>query len=190
MNLSISNQKKIFRQQIKDIKKTYANEELLAKSKNIFNLLNTLAEIGSANYILSYWSLDDEVNTHYWNNQQFIKGKHLLLPTIKNDELEIRYFEGEEKMVSTPPFGIKEPTGKVFKNISDIELIIVPGIAFDYKFHRLGRGKGFYDKFLKKVKALKIGICFDFQLFNEIPYDDNDELMDIIVSESNILRRK
>jgi 5-formyltetrahydrofolate cyclo-ligase len=63
----------------------------------------------------------------------------------------------------------------------------VPGIAFDRKMNRLGRGKGYYDRFLSKISAPKIGICFDFQLLDKIPAESTDIKMDYIVSENELI---
>lgn len=189
MSLSIAEIKKHFRTEIKSIKKLYSNIELQKKSSIILNSLNTLPEVKAAEFILSYWSLNDEVCTHKWNIEQHHSGKTILLPKVKDDDLEIHYFDGENKLVTTEPFGIKEPANNAFSELSKIKIIIVPGIAFDKSFHRLGRGKGYYDRFLTKTNAIKIGVCFNFQFFENIPYDNNDITMDIIVNEDIILKK-
>ena len=66
----------------------------------------------------------------------------------------------------------------------------MPGVAFDRKANRLGRGKGFYDRLLAQTHALKIGICYDLQLLDEIPAEPHDIKMDIIVTENNIIYKK
>lgn len=63
-------------------------------------------------------------------------------------------------------------------------MIIVPGVAFDNNNNRLGRGKAYYDKLLKESKSYKVGVCFDFQLIEEVPVDEYDIKMDLIISES------
>ena len=71
-----------------------------------------------------------------------------------------------------------------------IDWIIVPGVAFDKKLNRLGRGKGYYDKLLVQTSATKIGICYELQLFDEIPAEPHDIKMDFIITENNIIHRK
>lgn len=188
MNSSLDEDKKQIRKLVKQHKSAYSFAELAQKSATILTNLNSIEEIQQAKTILSYWSLNDEVHTFEWNIEQYRKGKTILLPSVEGNDLIIRRFEGEESLVEQPPFGIKEPTGKIFDDLQQIEIVIVPGIAFDIQFNRLGRGKGYYDRFLKKIKCLKIGTCFDFQLFDRIPHDEHDIKMDMIVCESKIIR--
>jgi 5-formyltetrahydrofolate cyclo-ligase len=78
---------------------------------------------------------------------------------------------------------IWEPVGEVFDHYDSIDLIIVPGLAFDRNKNRMGYGKGFYDKLLPHIQAKKAGICFEFQLFEQIPVDHFDQPMDLILTE-------
>ena len=75
-------------------------------------------------------------------------------------------------------------------NPDKLDLVIVPGIAFDKKGHRIGYGYGYYDRFLKtiKKKAVKIGLAFDFQLIESIPEEEHDVPMNIVVTDKEILR--
>jgi 5-formyltetrahydrofolate cyclo-ligase len=80
-------------------------------------------------------------------------------------------------------FGIPEPSGELFKDYNEIDLILVPGVAFDIENNRMGRGKAYYDKLLSSLKAFKLGVCFDFQLLQSVPTDEHDIKMDRILSE-------
>ena len=73
---------------------------------------------------------------------------------------------------------------------ADIDIVIVPGVAFDKKYNRMGYGKGYYDRFLKDMTALKIGVCHSFQLVDEIPSEPHDIKMDMIVTEREIWSRE
>ena len=80
-------------------------------------------------------------------------------------------------------FGILEPTGEVFSDYDNVDAAIIPGMAFDGHGNRLGRGKGYYDRLLPRLtKAYKIGVCFPFQYFDEIPSEEHDVVMDCVVS--------
>lgn len=136
-----------------------------------------------ANTILLYHSLKDEVDTHAfirkWSNE-----KRILLPVVVGDELELRIYSGPEDM-ATGSYGIEEPTGEIFTDYATIEFIAVPGVAFDAKGNRLGRGKGYYDRLLPQIpSAYKAGICFPFQLVEEVPADSFDVRMDIIITSN------
>lgn len=81
-------------------------------------------------------------------------------------------------------FGIMEPQADAFTDYEQIDLILVPGMAFDRHGHRLGRGKGYYDRFLSQAKdCYKIGVCFPFQLVDEVPTDEHDVRMDEIITQ-------
>ncbi len=178
--------KKLFRKKIKELKINHSEEQLKAKSELVFANLNSIPILKNHNNILAYWSLSDEVNTHQWINLNYIH-KNIYLPVIDNNDIVIKLYTGENNMIETPPFGIKEPVGKAIFDFSLIDLIIVPGVAFDKQGNRLGRGKGYYDRFLPKTNSIKIGICFDFQLFDNIPCSSSDIKMDYVVSETKII---
>ena len=79
-------------------------------------------------------------------------------------------------------FDIMEPVGEPFERYEDIDLAVVPGMAFDSQNNRLGRGKGYYDRMLPRLtKAYKIGVCFDFQRLPGIPADEHDCKVDEVI---------
>ena len=81
-------------------------------------------------------------------------------------------------------YGIEEPTGELFTDYADIDFIVVPGVAFDRNGNRLGRGKGYYDRLLPRIpSAYKAGICFPFQLVEEVPAEPFDIRMDEIITQ-------
>lgn len=128
-----------------------------------------------------YHSLPDEVCTHAFV-KHWCQHKRVLLPVVTGDDLELRlYTPGSSLAVGA--FGIEEPQGPVFTNYSEIDLAVVPGVAFDAKGNRLGRGRGYYDRLLPRlVHACKIGICFPFQLVDEVPAEPFDIAMDEVIS--------
>lgn len=134
----------------------------------------------SAHTILLYHSLPDEVHTHQFIDR-WSKEKQILLPVIVGGDLELRHYAGAKDM-SLNTYGISEPCGMRFTAYNEIDLAIIPGMAFDSKGNRLGRGKGFYDKLLPHIQAPKVGICFDFQLLDEVPAETFDVKMDHVIS--------
>lgn len=172
------------RKQIQELKKSYSLEQKKEKSAEIWHQMENNPYFCRARTVLIYWSMEDEVFTPdfviRWATEKII-----LLPCVKGDELEIRYFEGVEKLCPGEAFYILEPMGELFPDWDEIDLIIVPGVAFDGFNNRLGRGKGYYDKILKHTEAYKIGVCFDFQFLPAVPVDQHDVPMDnVIVSKS------
>jgi 5-formyltetrahydrofolate cyclo-ligase len=126
--------------------------------------------------------MSDEVFTHDFVLDQ-ASNKTIILPVVKDDELELKVFSGLENMVVGKAFGIEEPVGESFKRLDEIDLIIVPGVAFDKMNNRLGRGKAYYDKLLKQTKAYKVGVCFDFQHIDHVPVDQFDVRMDLVIHD-------
>ena len=103
------------------------------------------------------------------------------------ESLELRVYAPAH--LSPGSFGILEPaTGSLFTDYDRIDLAVVPGMAFDRKGNRLGRGKGFYDRLLPLLKAPKAGICFPFQLVEAVPVEPFDTPMDYVICGSAILR--
>lgn len=132
--------------------------------------------------MLLYNALPDEVDTSLLVETAVVMRKKILLPVVVGDDLELRVFGGELK---TGAYGIQEPTDldELFVDFEKIDLAVVPGMAFDKVGHRLGRGKGYYDKLLCQCTDLhKIGLCFDFQLLEDVPAEEHDIVMDEVLS--------
>jgi len=131
---------------------------------------------------MMYYSLPDEVDTHDFINEISID-KNVVLPVVTDHEnIELRIFHNPSEM-KYGAYNIMEPTGKVFDRYEEIDVAVIPGMAFDNDCHRLGRGKGYYDRFLKKVPSVyKIGICFNFQKVEHVPSSEHDVDMDEIIS--------
>ncbi len=176
----IDQQKKEIRREIREKKKQYSLSEKKANSKIIFEKIEFLEEFKRAKTVLVYWSMPDEVFTHEFVLRWY-KKKKVLLPVVKGDELELKIFSGPENMIKGEQYGIEEPIGESFYQFNEIDLIIIPGVAFDKENNRLGRGKAYYDKLLKASKAIKAGVCFDFQFLEVVPTDKHDIKMDTVI---------
>lgn len=142
--------------------------------------LLTNANVLHARTLLLYYALHDEVDTSLLFKR--LSDKTILLPkVIDSENMELRIYTGENDL-ATGCYGIKEPVGKVFADFAKIDVAIIPGMAFDCQGHRLGRGKGYYDRLLSKIpQAYKIGLCFDFQIIDSVPVDSHDIRMDEVV---------
>ncbi|GAB6011349.1 5-formyltetrahydrofolate cyclo-ligase [Viscerimonas tarda] len=177
--------KDALRQEIAALKKNYPLACLQEKSEEVFSVLEITGIFQSATTLFIYNSLKDEVSTPAfiarWCNE-----KNFFLPVVSGSNLIFRAYNANENY-ETSALGVKEPAGTDFTDYNKIDLVIVPGLAFDRKMNRLGRGKGYYDRFLAKIKAPKIGVCFDFQLLDTIPSDNHDIKMDMIVSENELI---
>ena len=169
-----------------EIKKKIAElnpNEKLHLSEIILSKIEQLPEFEKAKNMLLFWSLPDEVITHDFLDK-WHKHKCLLLPAVNGNELELRYYKGNENL-KTGSFQIQEPQGELFTDWDKIDMILVPGVAFDRNQNRLGRGKGYYDKLLPKVSGIKIGVCFPCQLVETIPCQEWDIKMDKVIMVEN-----
>lgn len=162
------------------IKRQYSSENKKNLSASVWEKVEKTDKFKKAKVVMAYWSMDDEVYTHDFV-RRWSATKELLLPCVRGDELEIRRFEGDENMVAGEGYGIPEPVGAVFPEPESIDLILVPGVAFDADGNRLGRGKGYYDKILKRTSAYKMGVCFDFQYVSRVPVEECDMPVDTVV---------
>lgn len=177
----IMDEKKALRIEIRQLKRACPLEERRRKSLSVWEAVERDEVFQQAETVLAYWSMDDEVYTHDFVNK-WAGSKTLLLPCVKGDELELRYFDGEERLQPGEGYAIPEPVGELFTDWGKIDLILVPGVAFDKSGNRLGRGKGYYDKVLKQTGAYKLGVCFDFQLVECVPVEPHDVKMDRVVA--------
>ena len=172
--------KKEIRRGIRELKKQYSLDEKKRMSVSVWNQIENDKRFLEAAIVLAYWSMDDEVFTHDFVTRWADK-KTFLLPCVRGNELDIRYFDGEEKLEPGEGYAIPEPVGALFADLDKIDVILVPGVAFDAYGNRLGRGKGYYDKILKQTNAYKIGVCFDFQFIENVPTEVHDVKMDKVV---------
>lgn len=173
------------RKNIAQLKKEYTPLNLESKSEEVFSVFEIIGEFQSAKNIFIYHNLSDEVATVSFI-EKWAAEKNFYLPVVENDKLVFRLYHSEVKYEQSK-LGILEPLGDNFEDYHNVDIVIVPGVAFDRKMNRLGRGKGYYDSFLSNIKAKKIGVCFDFQLFDSIPNDLHDIKMDMIVSENELI---
>ena len=164
------------RSYIRAQKKQHSAAELAAMSEEITNRVLASAWWQEAGILLLYYPLADEVDVRPLIREAYREGKRVLLPVCKGDDLELRLYEGEASL-APGAFGIMEPTGQLFARDSypDVQLALVPGMAFDRAGHRLGRGKGYYDRLLPRLAHARLqGICFPFQLLDSVPAEPHD----------------
>ena len=171
--------KKELRTHIKSLKKQHSRESLLEQSKSTLSKLENNKAFIEAKTVMLYSSLPDEVYTHdfleKWRNE-----KKIILPTVVGDDI-IPVELSRDTEFATGDFNILEPQNEEYTG--DYDLIVVPGVAFDRNGNRIGRGKGYYDRFLcKHLDVYRIGICFDFQVVDEVPTEDNDIKMNEVIS--------
>ncbi|MDR2039858.1 MAG: 5-formyltetrahydrofolate cyclo-ligase [Bacteroidales bacterium] len=172
--------KKTLRQYIRHLKSNLSEEEKRQKSVFIWKQIEEKECFRNAGVLLLYWSMSDEVDTHdfimRWHQE-----KKIVLPIIEENNLKLKWFTGTDTLRKHTALDLYEPDGTGYVSLTDIDMAIIPGIAFDKKCHRMGRGKGYYDQLLATSDLYKIGVGFDFQLLDRIPFEEHDVLMDEII---------
>ena len=181
-------EKKELRKIIRKRKNEHTDEELKALSEPMERLI-CHPKLKQSQTILIYYSLPDEVNTHVYIDKLISMGKNVLLPKVVDDENMIICHYRSEADLCEGAYHIMEPIGKEFADYDKIELCVVPGMSFDLQNNRLGRGKGYYDRFLgdrlsrcARNNVVLAGVCFDFQIKKSLPIDDRDIKMDLVFS--------
>lgn len=181
MNTDILELKKQLRKDIRERKKAVDKQKMLQDSEKIFEIIERIPDFVAAKTVLAYWSLPDEVYTHDFI-MKWYKEKKIVLPLVVGETLDLKFFSGHDCMEAGISFGILEPHKGEDANLVNIDFGIIPGMAFDLKGNRMGRGKGYYDKLFKQKKMYKVGVCFDFQIVDSVPTDEYDVSMDLVVS--------
>ena len=157
----------------------------MQQAADVLSALEAHPRWQAAHTVLLYHSLPDEVDTHAFIRRWSAR-KRILLPVVKGDDLELRLYTGDDRLTEGA-FHIDEPTGTAFTDYAAIDLAVIPGVAFDRRGNRLGRGKGYYDRLLPRIPtAYKLGLCFPFQvlnqILNQIPAEAHDIPMDEVLT--------
>ena len=177
------------RKEIKEKRRNISKEEQRKKSKEIKEKLFGLKEYKDARVVLFYVSYNGEVFTHEMIKEA-LKEKKLVIPISNKEDCTLTFSELKNwNDLEISSYSILEPEKESIKEISidEIDLIIVPGVAFDKMKNRMGHGKGYYDKLLEKTQAITVGLAFQFQLVEKIPTEPHDKPVDIIITEKQII---
>lgn len=167
------------------MRKMLLETEKEASALEVFARLEDTAAFMMADRILMYHSLSDELSTRAFL-QKWHSRKHFYLPRVNGVNLEILPYD--ESRLELGSFHIEEPTGNDTVDARELEMIVVPGVAFDRRGNRLGRGKGFYDRLLAGTNATTVGVGYDFQLMDEIPCEEHDVPMDYVITQHTTMR--
>ncbi|MDO4949939.1 MAG: 5-formyltetrahydrofolate cyclo-ligase [Bacteroidales bacterium] len=170
----MNQQKSLLRKHIRELTAAHDSHARLVASETLCKALEDNLQFKAAHTVLLYHSLPDEPDTRAILDK-WHRGKRILLPVIRGSELELREYTGPDCLRQEPLFHIEEPQGPPFADFDQVELAIVPGMAFGRQGQRLGRGKGYYDKLLPQLtQAHLIGYCFPWQIVDDIPEEPHD----------------
>ena len=175
------NTKKSLREKILTLLRNHKEEERVVKGRIIFDKLLKLPEFRKALTILFYFPFDGEVNTTEMIKQAKKMGKRIGLPRIvKGKKRIIPAIVHSLEDLELGPYGIKQPKRNRLQtlDVQNLDMVVVPGVAFDKRNNRLGRGGGYYDRFLKSLPSLTptIGLAFDFQIVDHLPQQKEHDI--------------
>ena len=176
----LKKQKEKVREHVSQKRRIMSRELAVELSAQICSRVCALPQFVEAKTVMLYYPIRREVDV--LQLARLFDDKVFLLPVTHRHTIEMRQYVYGDKL-HHGRFGIPEPTTARFKGVPDI--IIVPGVAFDEHCHRLGRGGGYYDRFLRKLNhALKIGVGYDFQLLKQtLPVSYHDRMVDIVITD-------
>ncbi|MDR4510940.1 MAG: 5-formyltetrahydrofolate cyclo-ligase [Nitrososphaeraceae archaeon] len=187
--MSPINPKEIIRKNVLEIRNQLSDIDIIKFSKIINKKIITSKEFKNANCIGIYYPIGSEVQTFDIIRESLLMNKQIGLPRVINSEI-IKFYLILEKSLGQIKL-TKEKYGVMINSDSNvdlesIDLLLIPGVAFDKKCNRIGYGKGFYDKYIQTTnQAKKIGLAFQKQIVEQIPINKHDKKLDLIVTEKN-----
>ena len=158
--------------------------ERAAASGHIFARAELSEAFGRARTVGVFCSLADEPDTSEALARWSATGRRLAVPRVEGDVM--RFYEYDPRTMRPGAFGIAEPGPEArLCEPRELDLVIVPGTAFTAAGARMGRGRGYYDKYFAQpeVHAVKIGVCYAHQLVGELPSEPHDVAMDCVITD-------
>jgi len=185
MRAPIANAKLALRRQVQAQLKQMDPATRGASSAKACRLLEGQSVWKQAKMILFYAPLPGELDIWPLVQDSLAAGKTVALPRF--DAATCRYIACEvqdlAKDIAPGQFGIREPNDRcILTPLNRLDLVLAPGVAFDLRGHRLGRGKGFYDQLLALVGGTRCGVAFDEQMIAEIPVEPHDVRLNCILT--------
>ena len=163
--------------------------ERAAMSAAIADRLLSMDELRDARTVMAFWSFGSEVDTHPLLERLEAAGTRVALPRIEDRDVEpVAYTAGAP--LSETSFGAKEPASGRRLEPSELDVVVVPGVAFDRGGDRVGYGAGFYDRLLGRVRddAFAVGVAFGLQVVDRVPAGGTDRRVDAVVTEREVIR--
>ena len=175
-------QKRELRKHIKGCIAESSPTELVQRSAPLMERIEQLESYAEARVVALYWSLAGEVCTHELVRRAVLT-KRVVLPVVTGDVMHFAEVAPDLSNLSQGAFGVMEPREGKVCDPAEIDFMLVPGMAFDRTGGRLGHGKGYYDRYFELYKGVTAGVCFDFQMVEEVPCEPFDRCVDMVICE-------
>ena len=172
----------------KEKRRSLLKETVIEKSKKASEYFLDSDIYKKAKVIMLYYPLGNETDTSYILKKALEDNKTVAYPItdVKTNELTA-VIADKKTNFSKGGYSVFEPDSKRIVDKKLIDVIIVPGIAFDKRGYRVGFGKGCYDRFLENAYAIKVGFCYAFQIADSISADEYDVGMDYLICENGLV---
>lgn len=175
------------RKWIRNQKKQLTKEQIESSSIKIFKKIMQLDCYKQADSIYAYVSYNEEVSTFSFLKEVLLSGKKLCVPKVYDDIMKFHVITSLEEL-KTGAYGILEPCNDII-DTKHKGFMLMPGLAFDRKGHRLGYGGGFYDKYLmEQDDFIKVAAAYNFQVISEVWCEEFDIPVDVVVTEDEVIR--
>ncbi len=181
--------KQDIRQRIETQRRSLSWDWVEAKSAEIASHLKGVPQFRSAATVHTYVAWRNEVNNHQLIKDLLAEGRRVAVPVVDlNRHTLIHSLISNFEDLRPGAFGILEPAPEKIRviSLSEIDVVLVPGVAFDLHGNRVGYGGGYYDDFLRHTNAFKIALCYHFQIVDEIPVRADDERVNLLVTEKGV----
>ncbi len=183
----MGNSKQEIREMVRQKREALSPREATLKSSCIAEILLDFPRFKKAGIVGAFAAIRNEPDLRRML-ERVMTQKKICFPVVEeNEELEFYQINNYQEL-RAGNYEIPEPDKAVAQKMTkeSFEVVLVPGIAFDANGYRIGYGKGYYDKFLAGIKAIKIGIAYDFQIVQAVPFEEHDLSMDYIITEKKV----
>lgn len=187
-DISIPRSKAALRHSLLARRNAMVKEFVIKASEGLCLQLSQIPELAHAKELCTYYALRNEIDAKPYINT-LLGVRSISLPRVTGDETMCACKIHSWEQTEPGRFGIPTPTTACPEVAPQcLDVIFVPGLAFGRNGHRLGYGAGYYDRYLEKTKALKIGLAYDFQIVASVPSEPHDVPLDVIVTPTQVLR--
>jgi 5-formyltetrahydrofolate cyclo-ligase len=190
----IAVEKEQFRQYILRLRDRQSLRDIESKSLEILDQISHIHEYVRARGIACYVSKDSEVDTRPLIRRALDSNKRVLVPVVKKGDIDLFFSEIRDlgKELVPGSFNISEPKPEFLRptSLETVDILLVPGIAWDKEGYRLGWGRGYFDRVLKVLPGhvRSIGLSFNLQFVSKVPRDQFDVPVNMVVTESRVVR--
>jgi 5-formyltetrahydrofolate cyclo-ligase len=191
VSITTTEQKQLLRRKIAETEAAFTVEQRRDSDELLLSRFLALAQVEQSSVLLLFYGMGREIDTRRLFRPLMERGKVIALPRcLKGRRMEFRRYMGEEQMV-LHPYGMREPSEKCPLILpQQAQLALIPGVCYDSSCLRLGRGGGYYDRFLAEYDGFSVGLCRQALLQSACPAQEHDCPVDLVLTEEQTFYRR